>query len=110
MFETFSQFCVFVACLGYGAMSGVLFSLSEAFKKTFRSKIPGIVSDTLAFLIISGFFIFYSYKLNFPSLRLYMPLGVFAGLFAYMKSFHIILAKICKKGYNILQKRRKRKT
>lgn len=107
MFETLSQFCVFVACVGYGAISGIIFSMSSALKYVFNKKALGIVSDALSFFIVGGVYVYYSYALNFPSLRLYMPLGVLLGIYCYMKSFHIILAKICKKAYNILQKKRK---
>ena len=108
MFLTFTQFCVFVACVGYGGISGIILSISFALKFFLSNKFLKICSDTFALVLIGVIYILYAYKIGFPSLRAYMLFGIFLGMVAYMKSFHIILAKIFKKAYNILQKKKEK--
>ena len=105
MFVSFGQFYVFFACVAFGGICGVLFSLAAAIKHTFKNVVVKILADTLAFILTSIFYIFYSYSLGFPSIRFYMILGVFVGITAYLKSLHVLLAKMVKKFYNIVKKK-----
>ncbi len=106
MFDTLSQFCTFIACVGFGAVTGILVSISSGLKYIVKNKPIKILSDTFVFILIGLLYIAYSYSFNFSSLRLYMIFGVFMGIVVYMKSFHILLAKIGKKAYNIIQIRK----
>lgn len=107
MFVSFNQFYVFFACFAFGGACGILFSVSAAIKYTIKNEFVKILSDTVAFILTAIFYIFYSYSLRFPNLRFYMIIGVFAGITAYLKSLHVLLAKIVKKFYNILKKKLK---
>ena len=100
MFVTANQFYVFVACLAFGALVGVVFSFLEFFSSLIGKRWVKIIADFFAFIICFVLFEIYSFNMHFPSFRLYMVLGVFLGIIAYKKSFQIILAKIVKKLYN----------
>lgn len=103
MFVTANQFYVFLACVGFGGVSGVLFTLSLPFKLLLKQKWVEWIIDFIIFFIIGLLFILYSLRLKFPSLSTYMIFAVFVGITAYMKSFHIMLAKIIKMGYNSIR-------
>ena len=112
MFVSNGQFYVFVACVAFGGITGVLFTFSKIFKNLAKNNFLKIIFDVIAFLVLSFFYILFSNKLCFPSFRTYMVLGVLVGIIIYLKSFHIILAKTLKKIYNIIYKkflRKKRK-
>ncbi len=103
MFDTLSQFCTFVACVSFGVASGIFVSVSTLLKKIIKTGFVKVILDVFFFFVISVLYVLYSYRLGFSSLRLYMLFGVFTGITAYMKTFHIIVAKITKKGYNRLR-------
>lgn len=109
MFVTQNQFYIFVACLFFGGVTGVLFSISAAVKKCFRIIYLRIIPDMLAFVTVFFLYIIYSYKLNFPDFRPFMAAGVFVGIFLYMKSWHILLAKPAEMLYNIIHIKLKQK-
>ena len=104
MFVSSGQFYVFLACIGLGGLSGVIFSLFLPLRIVLNS-FCRIIVDVISFCIVSVLFVWVSYLLRFPSFRLYMPIGVLIGLFIYAESFNIILAKIIKKLYNIINKK-----
>lgn len=103
MFDTLSQFCTFVACISFGVGSGIFVSVSTLLKKTVKTSFVKIILDVFFFFVIAVLYVLYAYRLGFSSLRVYMLFGVFAGITAYMKTFHIFVAKFIKKGYNRLQ-------
>ena len=110
MFVSLNQFYIFLACVMFGALGGIIFSLFSLIKFFIKNKIFHAISDIVCMVILSVVFSDFSYKNNFPNIRVYMLLGVFLGLFMYLKSFHRILAKFIKKLYNItIQKFRKGK-
>jgi len=102
MFLSQNQFYVFLACVTFGAFGGILFSLFSIVKTFAKSKIFDAITDVLCMIILSLAFSVFSYKLNFPNLRIYMLVGAMIGLTTYLKSFHRILAKFAKKFYNII--------
>ena len=104
MFVTKNQFYVFVACVAFGTFLAFLFCIVRLVRYLSNNKyFPTIIE--FVFLAISGFlFSCYSHILFFPNFRPYMLIGVFSGFFGYLKSFHIILAKIIKKFYNRIVK------
>lgn len=104
MFVSFGQFYVFVACFALGGVSGVFLSLSQMVKFFVKKRFLGVLSDTAAFAFIAAVYIAASYAFGFPSLRAYMIAGVLLGIIAYMKSFHILLAKIVGMVYNKITK------
>ncbi len=104
MFVTSTQIYVFIASIAFGGFCGVLFSISELFKNFFNNVFLRIIPDLIAFIITAFLYILYASLLKFPNFRLYMPLGVILGIFIYLKSFHILLAKYVKITYNIFVK------
>ena len=109
MFVSNGQFYVFIACVCFGGIGGVFFSISNLFKSLTKKYTLKIIFDIIAFCLLSFLYVLFSHTLSFPSFRAYMVLGVFVGIFIYLKSFHIILAKILKKIYNIIDKKILRK-
>lgn len=108
MFVTASQFYVFVSCVAFGSVFGILFGLSDCVKLFIKSKTLKVLSDVLAFIVVCFSYIVYAYVLKFPNLRAYMFLGVFAGILLTFKSFNILLAKTVKKIYNICVKKKRK--
>lgn len=102
MFITAKQFYVFVACFAIGSACGILFSVSAAIKKFIKPRVLSILPDFTAFVLTACICVFASYALKFPNFRPYMPAGVLTGIYAYMKSYHILLAKCGKKAYNLV--------
>ena len=105
MYVSANQIYVFLACVAFGGSVGILFSVSCGIKALTKWEILRILSDVLAFIVSLVFYVIYANVLKFPTFRMYMPLGVFVGILAYFKSFHIILAKYVKLIYNILVKK-----
>ena len=110
MFVSGGQFYVFVACMAYGGIAGVLLSISAGFKRLCRLKPLGVISDILFCALSAAGFIVYSFALKFPALRAYMFAGVLLGALLYFKSFNVIVANIFKKLYNNIRKTKKAKT
>ena len=102
MFVTHNQFYVFIACMAFGGVGGVLFSVFFAIKFFIKNAIFKRVIDVLIFILLGIIFVIYSYFMNFSDLRVYMIIGVFVGILMYFKSLHILLAKFFKKHYNII--------
>ena len=100
MFVSSGQFYVFLSCVSFGVIGGLVFYLMDFIKILFRKNMVKSFIDFLSMIIVSIFYVFYSNMFNFPNIRLYMPLGVLLGLIMYFKSFNIILAKLQKKIYN----------
>ena len=109
MFVTKNQIFIFIACVAFGGVSGILFSLSALFKLFIKNRLLKMIPDVIASMPLSVCFIFYAYSLNFPNLRPYMLFGVFVGLLLYFKSFHIILAKTVQKIYNIYKSKKEKR-
>ena len=101
MFVSKGQIFVFIACVAFGGVSGIVFSFFSVLNFIIKNKIVKHLFDFLAFLIVCFAYVIFAYKMHFPNFRLYMIAGVFAGIYIYIKSFHIILAKFAKKLYNI---------
>ena len=101
MFVTKNQAFVFFACVAFGGVAGVLFGVSDTVKKAIKNRALKILSDILAFALFSALFSAFGFIMRFPSFRPYMAAWSIAGAILYMKSFHLTLAKITKKLYNI---------
>ena len=101
MFVTLNQFYVFLACVSFGAIGGIIFSIFAIIKTFVSFKAFEVLCDVFCMIILSLAFSVFSYKFNFPNIRIYMILGVLIGLTMYLKSFHRILANFAKKFYNI---------
>ncbi len=106
MFVTQNQFFIFLSCIAYGAVGGTLFSLSRLLRLKVKNKIVNAILDGLFFVAFGFGMVAYSFYLNFPSIRAYMIAGDFLGLFLYIKSFHITLAKVLKMAYNKIKIKR----
>ena len=102
MFVSRGQFFVFIACVAFGGVCGILFSAAGALKFFVKNKIVKNLFDFITFLLVCFLYFIFAYKMRFPNFRFYMVLGVFLGIFMYIKSFHIILAKFVKKMYNVI--------
>ncbi len=101
MFVSSGQFYVFIACVAYGTVLGVLFFLVADLTSKVKNKILRGFFDFLPFFIGAVLFVLYYNYYNFPSFRWYMIFGVFLGVILYGESFRLILAKAIKKVYNI---------
>lgn len=108
MFVTKNQFYIFLACISFGGGAGFLLSAINCFAFLFKKKTINFICSVLALTIIGVLFSFYSYKMFFPNLRVYMIVGVMIGIYLYYKSFYIILAKLLKKFYNICKQKIKK--
>ena len=107
MFVSSGQFYIFLSCVTFGGLCGFFYSLIVFVKKFIKSKWFNSILDLLFFLCIGTLFVVYSFKFNFPNVRVYMLVGVLLGLILYMESFHLILANLLKKLYNkkVIKKR-----
>ena len=108
------QLYVFIACVGFGGVSGILFSVSRLIYSATGNRIVKAITDIAVCIICTAAYLLYSYALKFPSFRAYMPVGVFTGIAAYMKSFHITVANLLQMTYNKIKakikQRKKEKT
>ena len=105
MFVSYGQIFVFLACVTIGCTSGIFLSFSQCLKRLITNRAVGVLLDITAFIAVTITYLFLSFSWGFPSVRAYMIVGVIVGLWGYMKSFHIILAKFTKKFYNIIIKK-----
>ena len=105
MFVAKNQIFVFFACVAIGGIGGILFTFSTLIKFFIKNARLKILPDIAAFCVFSLFYVWVSFRLNFPSYRVYMTAGAIIGLFLYMKSFNITLALWTKKLYNITVKK-----
>ena len=105
MFVSKNQIYVFIACVAFGGIAGVVFSVASILKLPFKNKILLALPDFLSFVFLSFLYLGFSTSLRFPTIRLFMPIGVLVGIYLYFKSFNIILAKWFKKIYNISVKK-----
>ncbi len=102
MFVTQNQFFVFIACIAFGSVAGIIFSVFSCVKFFIKNRWLSAIPDIIAFIVVGLLYSVYYFALKFPNLRVYMPIGVFIGITMYFKTFHILLAKYVKKFYNIL--------
>ncbi len=109
MLVTKNQFYVFIACIAFGAVSGLVFGGLAIFKIALKNKILRFLLDIVGGIIVGGLFVYYAFKMNFPTLRVYMFVGVLLGLIGYFKSFNILLAKSIEKIYNICKLKKVKK-
>lgn len=108
MFVSANQFYVFFACLSIGALCGILYSIFSLIKYFVHNNYLRVILDVVFYLLSFCVYLFLGYNLHFPSLRIYMIVGFFVGLFLYAKSLHIILANSLKKLYNKIKNKRKK--
>ena len=108
MFVTKNQFYVFLSCISFGGCAGLLLSAINGVGFLFKKKTINFICSVLALMVIGVLFSYYSYKMFFPNVRVYMLVGVMIGIYLYYKSFYIILAKLLKKFYNIYKQKIKK--
>lgn len=101
MFVTKNQFYVFVACISFGTIAGFVFCLLKSLNFFIQNRWVVHILDACYLTCFAFLFSYLSYLLLFPNFRPYMLVGFFIGFLGYLKSIHILLAKIKKKFYNI---------
>ncbi len=102
MFVTKNQIFVFIVCVSFGAIFGIIFSIFNILVPRKYKWLQAVCGCFYG--VLGGFaFVWLAYVLNFPNLRLYMFLGAILGIYAYFKSFNILVAKIQEKIYNIIK-------
>lgn len=106
---TANQFYVFISCLAFGGVTGIIYSLFGLIKFSVKIKAIKVIEDILFFVIFTAGYIIYSYIMGFPSIRAYMLFGAVLGLYLYGKSFNFILAKSGKMTYNIINNKLRKK-
>ena len=108
MFVTSGQFSCFFGAISFGGVFGVLYSLIKGIKRLIKQEkisiIIGGALEIIYFIFMSVCFVKYRYYYQYPSIRVYMLLGVILGLVAYAKSFHLLLAKLGFLVYNRINK------
>ena len=104
MFVTKNQIYIFIACISFGILNGIVFGILSLIKKKLKNQVVKFIIDLSAFVVMTLFFILFSYLMHFSDLRLYMACGVFIGIYMYFKTLHILLAKNVKKIYNVYEK------
>ena len=110
MFVSKNQFVVFIVCVFFGSVAGLISEIFLPLKN--KNKFLCHLIDVVLYFVYAVFFIVVAHLIYFPTLRAYMIIGFFTGKVLYSKSLGIILAKFVKKSYNNLNikllKRRKR--
>ena len=106
MFVSLNQGWVFLSAFAIGGTFGAVYSLFALIKRFIKYKVICGIMDFLFCILLSVFYVYVSFKLSFPNVRLYMPVGTLLGFLCYTKSFHIILAKIFNVFYNRIRERR----
>ena len=107
MFITSNQFYYFCACITFGVIFGFFYSFYKKFNLRINFSLR-VVLDVVIYIIFAIIFSCFSYFFNFPSFRMYMPIGVIIGKILYTITFEIMLAKILKKGYNIYKRKKEK--
>ena len=100
-----NQFFIFIICMLTGIVSGLLYDFFYVIKRLFRSKIVTAALNATFFTAFSVLYVFVAVMFEFPSSRGYMFIGCMLGLLAYVKSFHIIVAFLIEKVYNMRRKK-----
>ena len=100
MFVAKNQIFVVIACIAIGGIGGVLFSVSKFIKLFIKHARLKILPNIAAFCAFTAWYVWVSYRLQFPSYRVYMTAGALFGVLLYMKSFYITLALWTEKLYN----------
>ena len=99
---TFNQFYISIFLFSLGYLSFLVFDLIFIFfdrdKKIVKILIPILEFVLLTFL--SVLYVYFSFILKFPTIRVYMPFAFFVGVFLERKSFYLILANLRLKLYN----------
>lgn len=102
------QFNVFFVCVSIGCVFGLNMPITNYVKDCIKIQYFKILLDVLMFLVYSIAFIFISYLLRFPNVRIYMFFGVFLGCVIGYKTFNLTLAKLLKRLYNKIKKNKGR--
>ena len=100
MYVSSGQIYYFLACLVFGFLGGLIYSIKNLLFNS-KNKSVSIIIDVLYFLFLLLLYVLYSYVFNFPNVRVYMILGVLTGIILCVESFGYILAKFIKRRYNI---------
>ena len=104
MFVTLNQFFIFIACVSFGGVMGLLYSPTLLLREKFGNKLYVFIFELIFYLFLAFAFFVYSFIIKFHNLRGYMIVGVFIGIYLYVKSFHYMLAKFIKRYYNKIDK------
>jgi spore cortex biosynthesis protein YabQ len=106
--DTARQFSVFILCICYGYLSGIIYEVFALFRLFFRSEkrenIIGILLDISFFILFSVGCVYFAYLHDFPTIRIYMWIGCALGGVLYWKTLRRILAFLEKVCYNSLAK------
>ncbi len=104
-------------CALCGVCSGVVYDVlyvarvfvcgTNKVNYTLKDKIFTCVCDLIYFTVFAAMFIFLSVCFEFYEIRAYMLAGNVLGAIIYLKSFHIIIAFLIKKVYNIINRNKK---
>ncbi len=116
-FSSKMQLFIFLMCALCGVCSGVVYDVlyvarvfvcgTNKVNYTLKDKIFTCVCDLIYFTVFAAMFIFLSVCFEFYEIRAYMLAGNVLGAIIYLKSFHIIIAFLIKKVYNIINRNKK---
>lgn len=106
-YDEFQFFYAAVAVL-CGAVCAAVYQIPAAILAAISKKISGKILTfiiDLLWMCLSAVFCFYVfYMLNFPQIRLYMIVCVFAGMWIYYETFNIFIAFLFKLVYTKIVK------
>lgn len=105
------QIFVFMICTFCGVISGFVYDILYVARcilcgitpaaYTLKDKIFVFVCDLIYCLAFAAGFIFVSVMFDFENLRLYMLLACLIGAIIYLKSFHVFVAFLVRRVYNV---------
>lgn len=107
MFVSSGQFYVFIGSFAFGVLGGAARCFFGAFFPV-KSAPLRAAADVFFFLLLAAAFVAFGCFYDFPSVRAYMFLAVFAGMWLCEKSCAVSVAKIAEKVYNIRKAGEKR--
>lgn len=112
------QIFIFITCVLCGVLSGTVYDVLyiarcvlcgvNKKKYTAKDRVFIIVSDLIYCAAFAAAFIFTSVMFGFEDLRLYMLFGCVLGALLYLKSFHVFVAFLINKVYNIIKSQKER--
>ena len=97
MFVSKNQFAIFIICVFFGGLAGVLFQILSCFKIKIKNNYIWHLINVFLYVIVGFLFVLGSNLYNFPTFRWYMIAGFLIGKTLYRKSLGIILANFIKK-------------
>ena len=106
--DSAGQFPIFILCVLFGYCGGLIYEVFALFRLLCgcekRENIIGILLDVAFFAAFAIGGVYFAFRRNFPTQRIYMWIGYALGGVLYSKTLRRILAFFEKVCYNMLVK------